>query len=77
MWRILIQIEPEQGYWQAKYWGDWTYDDESLIYDKIKGKECCFLQEEEEEKEEMREGEMGGLLRFYNLNITVCFPDWY
>jgi hypothetical protein len=45
-----------------------------LICDKIKGKECCFLQEEEE-KEEMREGEMGGLLRFYNLNITVCFPD--
>jgi hypothetical protein len=30
-----------------------------LICDKIKGKECCFLQEEEEE-EEMREGEMGG-----------------
>jgi hypothetical protein len=22
MWQILIQIEPEQGYWQTKYWGD-------------------------------------------------------
>jgi hypothetical protein len=47
-----------------------------LICDKIKGKECCFLQEEEEEEEEeVREGERGSLLRFYNLNITVCFPD--
>jgi hypothetical protein len=46
-----------------------------LICDKIKGKECCFLQEEEEEEEEMREEERGSLLRFYNLNITVCFPD--
>jgi hypothetical protein len=43
-----------------------------LICDKKKGKECCFLQEEEEE---MREGERGSLLRFYNLNIAVCFPD--
>jgi hypothetical protein len=25
----------------------------------------------------MREGERGSLLRFYNLNIAVCFPDWY
>jgi hypothetical protein len=50
MWQILIQIEPEQGYWQTKYWGDWTCDDESLICDKKKGKCGVFCTKKKKKK---------------------------
>jgi hypothetical protein len=50
MWQILIQIEPEQGYWQTKYWGDWTCDDESLICDKKKGKSVVFCKKKKKKK---------------------------
>jgi hypothetical protein len=33
----------EHRYWQTKCWGDWICDDESLIYDKIRGHGCCVL----------------------------------
>jgi len=56
MWQILIQIEPEQGYWQTKYWGDWTCDDESLICDKKKRERVLFFARRRRRRRRRSEG---------------------